>query len=94
MQSLEIVLAALAIMLVGAVALYYQFSGTRRFETAIAFCGVALLASGLAMLQDGVAGSRKILWMLPSAQAMAAAAPHADQVAAHAAVRSSSAFQD
>ena len=74
MQSLEIVLSALAVMLVGAAALYYQRRGAKRFESLIAFCGVALLASGFAMFQDGVSGSRKILWMLPDAKPAAAAA--------------------
>ena len=75
MQSLEIVLSALAVMLVGAAALYYQRKGARRFESLIAFCGVALLASGFAMFQDGISGSRKILWMLPDAKPVAAAQP-------------------
>ncbi len=65
MQSTEIILAALAAMLIGAAVLHYQRTGTRRFETLISFCGVALLASGLAMFRDGVEGSRRILWMLP-----------------------------
>ncbi|MDQ8697204.1 hypothetical protein [Hyphomicrobium sp. LHD-15] len=73
MQSLEIVLSAFALMLVGAAALYYQRKGARRFESLIAFCGVALLASGFAMFQDGISGSRKILWMLPHAEPVAAA---------------------
>jgi hypothetical protein len=86
MQSLEIVSMAIAVMLIGAAALYYQLTGKRRFETMIAFCGVALVASGLAMLQDGVAGSRKFLWMmpLPSVVVPVAERQPGDRVAAHA----------
>lgn len=73
MQSPDIVLAALVVILIGASALYYQFTGTRRFESLIAFCGVALVASGIAMAQDGIAGSRKFLWMFPSPAPTAAA---------------------
>jgi hypothetical protein len=69
MQSTDIILAALAVILLGAVALYYQYSGSRRFETLISFCGVALVASGLAMFRDGVEGSRSFLWALPSGTA-------------------------
>lgn len=93
MQSLEIVLAALAVMLVGATVLYYQFTGTRRFETLIAFCGVALVASGFAMFQDGVAGSRKFLWMLPRAEAVVSTQP-GNQVAAQAPRSHASVFPD
>jgi hypothetical protein len=93
MQSLEIVLTALAVMLVGATALYYQFTGARRFETLIAFCGVALVASGFAMFQDGVAGSRKFLWMLPRAEAAASTQP-IQRVTAQASVFRASGFPD
>lgn len=93
MQSMEIVSAALAMMLVGAAVLYYQFSGKRSFETMIAFCGVALVAGGFAMFQDGVVGSRKFLWMLPSAQPVAGT-PSADRFAAHTPAPQSSAVSD
>ncbi len=83
MQSPEIVLAALVVMLVGAAALYYQYTGTRKFETLIAFCGVALVASGFAMAQDGVLGTRKILWMLPGASPAVAAQPIGHRVVAN-----------
>lgn len=81
MQSPEIVLAALVVILVGAATLYYQFTGTRRFESLIAFCGVALIAGGIAMAQDGVAGSRKILWMFPSDATSVASQPGGQFVA-------------
>lgn len=74
MQSPEIVLAALLPISIGAAALYYQFTGTRRFESLIAFCGVAFVACGIAMARDGIEGSRKFLWMFPY-QAVSVAAP-------------------
>lgn len=83
MQSPEIVLAALVVMLVGAAVLYYQYTGTRKFETLIAFCGVALVASGFAMAQDGVLGTRKFLWMLPSASPAVLGQPIGNSVVAN-----------
>jgi hypothetical protein len=65
MQSPDIVVAALAVMLAGAAALRYQATGKRRFEMLIIVFGVATVASGLAMFRDGVSGSREFLWMLP-----------------------------
>ncbi|HEX2843248.1 hypothetical protein [Hyphomicrobium sp.] len=83
MQSPEIVLAALVVMLVGAAVLYYQYTGTRKFESVIAFCGVALVAGGFAMAQDGVLGTRKFLWMLPSASSSILAQPLGNSVVAN-----------
>lgn len=72
MQSPDIVLAALVVISIGAATLYYQFAAARRFESLIAFCGVALVASGIAMAQDGIVGSRKFLWMFPNQAASVA----------------------
>ncbi|WP_295558862.1 hypothetical protein [uncultured Hyphomicrobium sp.] len=66
MQSPVIVLAALLPISIGAMVLIYQHTGVRRFDTLLSFFGVALVASGLAMARDGVEGTRRILWMLPS----------------------------
>jgi hypothetical protein len=72
MQSPEIVLAAIVVISIGAAVLYYQYTGTRRFESLIAFCGVALVTCGLAMGRDGIEGSRRILWMIPQSAPLAA----------------------
>jgi hypothetical protein len=76
MQSPEIVLAAVVVISIGAAVLYYQHTGTRRFEGLIAFCGVALVTCGLAMGRDGIEGSRRFLWMFPP-QAAPLASPRA-----------------
>lgn len=95
MQSPEIVLAALLPLSIGAAALYYQVTGTRRFESLIAFCGVALVTCGIAMARDGVEGSRKFLWMFPNpAPAAAAAAQGAGRFAADAPVSRSASIAD
>lgn len=73
MQSLHIFFAALVAISVGAGLLYYQLTRARRHEVMLAFCGVALVASGLAMGRDGVAGTRHFLWMFPHQTATAAA---------------------
>ncbi len=87
MLSTEIILGALAVLLLGALVLSYQCTGPRRFETLISFCGVALIASGLAMFRDGVEGSRRILWALPSDTALASIERGDKHVAAAPALR-------
>jgi hypothetical protein len=62
-MSFPIILSALAILGLGAILL--TRSGPRRLEVVVSFCGVALVASGLAMVRDGVNGSRSILWAMP-----------------------------
>ncbi len=94
MQSSEILLAALATILIGAAALYYQRTGTRKFEFLITFFGVAFLASGIAMFRDGVEGSRKFLWMLPSSQAAVAAQSNGNNIAANTPAVTRSAHSD
>lgn len=91
MDSPQIVLAALAIIAAGALALRYQATGRRRFEFLIIVFGVASVASGLAMFRDGVAGSREFLWMLP-ADAPVVAGKSASAVVARAGERGAAAL--
>jgi hypothetical protein len=68
MQSATIVTFALGMILAGCAALYYQHTGLpKKGEVVLIVLGVALVAGGIAMLRDGLEGSRKFLWMLPSA---------------------------
>ncbi len=57
---------ALALVLLGACALLYQRGGKRRFESALVVAGIALVASGIAVLRDDVEGSHMILWKAPA----------------------------
>lgn len=64
-RAMTTILFAIAMILIGAGALRYQSTGTRRYDAALVVAGIALVASGIAVLRDGVEGSRKILWMVP-----------------------------
>lgn len=65
MQSISICLVGFGMVAVGSILMYLQFHGVKRFETLIAGAGVALIACGAAVVNDGASGSREILWMLP-----------------------------
>lgn len=66
MELITILAFGLALTAMGAGFLYYHFRAARRFETLIAVVGGVLVVCGLAVVRDGVSGSRRILWMLPS----------------------------
>ena len=72
MVSTTISIVGLLMVAVGGTLVYWQSLGRRKFETVVAGLGVALIACGLAVVRDGMSGSRDILWMLPAVNAASA----------------------
>lgn len=67
----RICLLGIVMILVGGLAAYRQRLHSGRYDGFVNGLSVALIACGIAVLRDGITGSRHILWMLPEVMAHA-----------------------